>query len=411
MTNYFQSTYLMNKHIFLLLGSGIYLSACSNADLASSLPDNRPNYKQSRMTNPLEIPPDLTQSSIDDTLQVPELQGVEKARLSTYQNERQTQAGEGGLAATLKNIHSDGNTLWIEINASPDTVFADAKQFWISNGLPLKRVDKAVGIMETDWLEAGNDMPGGGLGSLLSGLLNVVQDDGKRDKFRTRIDYDGENSHVYVTHYGATEKQVDDRGRVKKGKTNNDDSAIYKWIASERNPELEVEMLRRLNLYLQNRGRAVAHSNAGANNNADTHADNQAATDRPSETASAAAATSPTSTATMVAFNHLSDGTPVLTINGNFNKAWTLLGVAIDRAGYDITQQNRQDGTYHFNKVTVSKSGLIFKKVSQTTETFTLGLADQGDKQIVVVRSHNNKSPNSANAKSVLQKLSKAINP
>lgn len=375
-----------NNNIFYLVLVGGFLQACSSADLTDALPDNRPNYKQSRVTNSLEIPPDLTQSSLDDSLQVPELKGIDNATLATYQNERQS-GSKAQLAKTLKNIHSDGTSTWIEISAPPDVVFANAKRFWQDNGLPLQRVDEALGIMETDWLEASNDMPAGSaLGSLLSGLLNVVRDDGKRDKFRTRIDYDGTVTKVYLTHYGATEEQLNDLGKVKKSVGNDKDAVTYAWVADDRNPELEIEMLRRLNLYLHSRGKTTANT---------------------SETASTAGQAPANSTA--ISFTHLSDGTPVLVIGGNFERAWTLTGIAIDRAGYDLTKQDRSNGTYHFNKVTTSKSGFIFKTSTQTTEAFTLGLSDQGDKQIVVVRSYNGKRPSSVEAKTVLQRLSKSI--
>lgn len=367
----------MMKENFLGLAVLLTLAACSNADIASSLPDNRPNYKQSRVANPLEVPPDLTQSSIDDALAVPELSGAGSADLSTYQQERDgTSAGQNSLASTLQKIHRSGDAAWIEIAGRPDAVFQNAKSFWTSNGLPLTRVDKNIGIMETDWLEADNNLPSTGISRLISTLIKPLSDDGMRDKFRTRIDYDGKKTYVHLTHYGATEKEVTTGKTVKSPRAK--ESKEFAWVASSRNAELEVEMLRRLNLYLNQRGQRNTNN---------------------SEKDSTSA----------MQFAALRDGTPALVINSDFNQAWVLLGIAIDRAGYEIDSQARRDGIYSFAKITDKKVGFIVKEVERTIDNYTIGLADQGNRQIAVVRTHNRQPVSADQAKSILQKISQEI--
>ncbi|MGY0399307.1 MAG: outer membrane protein assembly factor BamC [Ostreibacterium sp.] len=368
---------MMNKPIFFITTIALLVSACSTS-LESRLPDNRPNYKQSRVVNSLEIPPDLTQLNIDDTLVVPELSAADKTDLSTYQRER-NKASKKGLADSLKNIYRSGDATWIEIAENPDKVFNLTKQFWDSNGLPLTRVDKKIGIMETDWLEANNGTPSTGIFGFLSGLMNTITDNGIRDKFRTRIDYDGKKSYVYLTHYGATEQEVNEVNQVVNSKLgSNSDSNNYAWIASSRNAELEVEMLRRLNLYLNRHGQQ---------NTANKVAKQE----------------------TRMTFTQLSDGTPALIINGDFNQAWGLLGIAIDRAGYEINSQNRHKGSYNFAQITDKKVGLLIKEIERSVDTYTVGLADQGKRQIAVVRSHDQKPVSVAEAQTVLQKIAKEI--
>ena len=48
------------------------LVACST-NLDTLLPDRRPDYRRSTLSQSLEVPPDLTASTIDDTLVIPEL--------------------------------------------------------------------------------------------------------------------------------------------------------------------------------------------------------------------------------------------------------------------------------------------------------------------------------------------------
>lgn len=368
----------MSKPIstLMMLALGLSLVACSNADLASKIPDNRPNYKTSRTTNPLEIPPDLTSSSIDDTLAVPELSGIDKADLSTYQRERSAK-NQMTLEQSLQQIHRSGDATWIEIADKPGRVFNHAKNFWINNGLSLSRVDANIGIMETDWLEARSNLPSTGLTALVKSLVSTLEDSGLRDKFRTRIDYDGKKTYVYLTHYGATEEQVDVTGKKTKSRQGNKNVEHFAWLASARNPELEVEMLRRLNLYLHHRGHKAAKKDSKQASN--------------------------------IAFAELSNGTPALVMDGNFNQAWVMLGIAIDRAGYDILGQNRRNGTYQFAKVTEKEVGLFLKEIERSEESYSLGIADQGKRQIAVLRSHNNAAPTPAEAKAVLQHISKEV--
>lgn len=358
------------------------LAACSNVDLEAQLPDNRPDYKTSTTINPLEIPPDLTQSSMDDTLVVPELSGVDNAQLSDYQKERTgTHQQAGQLTKTLANIHNSGDATWIELaNTRPDNVFKDAKSFWTNNGLPLSRIDSNIGIMETDWLEANNNLPRTGISGMLMGLLNGLRDNGVRDKFRTRIDYDGKNTYVYMTHYGATEEAVDEQGKKIKNNKGQKIDPNYTWIASSRNAELEVEMLRRLNLYLQKSGK-------------------QSATAAPSQR---------TKRGTMQ-FLQLSDGTPALAIDSDFNQAWVMLGIAIDRAGYEISRQDRKNGTYQFAKITDKESGFIFSEVTRSITNYNIGVANNGKQSLAIVRSIDEKAPSVEAAQAILQKISKEI--
>lgn len=370
------------KHLSLSMAIALSLTACTNSSVVDIIPDNRPNYKTSRTTNPLEVPPDLTQSSIDDGLAVAELSATDNASLATYQDERSQQTGTSDrLEASLKNIQRSGDATWIELNAKPGKVFDDIKRFWLDNGLPLSRVDENIGIMETQWLQSKANLPTSGISSLLSRALSGLRDDGVRDKFRTRIDYDGTHSYIYVTHYGASEKRLDNNGKVIRNSSGNqDDSSNYAYFADSRNPELEVEMLRRINLYL--------------------HKNNKQTATVPSTSAQQG----------NIAFAPLSDGTPALLIDTNFNRAWMLLGVAIDRAGFDISEQKRQSGTYTFAKVTERRVGFIIKQTERDIETYQIGLADNGSQQIAVVRSYNSGKPTVEQAQSVLQKISQEIN-
>ncbi len=369
------------KQILISVVVAMTLTACSTSELVNKLPDNRPNYKMSRTTNPLEIPPDLTQSSIDDSLNVAELSATDNASLSAYQNERKTQSHSvDKLKASLQSIQTKGDVSWIVIKGEPGDVFNKAKRFWQDNGLGLSRVDAGIGIMETDWLENKKNVPTSGISAIIGRVISGLTDEGVRDKFRTRVDYDGTNSLVYITHYGATEEQLDDRGKIIRNnqtKSNRADFNTYKWVEGSRNPELEVEMLRRMNLYLHKKGKVSVKPSASANSN--------------------------------MRLSRLADGTPALVINDTFNNAWLVLGIAIDRSGFDLSSQNRQNGIYRFEKITERKVGFILKDVERDIESYQIGLADQGQQQVAVIRSVNGKKPTQAQAQAVLQQIAKGV--
>lgn len=365
------------KKTLAYISVALSLTACTSGKLSDLIPDNRPDYKTSQVTNPLEVPPDLTHSSIDDGRNVAMLTATDKALLSDYRHENSSKSKAEQLKNALKNIHSDGNSSWIALDADPDTTFEKVKEFWIGNGLALKRVDKNIGIMETDWLEKKSSKPKSGISSFLASVINGLTDDGERDKFRTRIDYNGKQTLIYITHYGVSEQEVDANGKIVKSRKYKDASNDFVWVSDKRKPDLEIEMLRRLNVFLQRSGAKVSTAKK---------------------------------TGVSVKMAKLSDNTPILLINGDFNTAWRTLGISLDRAGFEINAQNRQTGLYNVAKVTRKKVGFIIKRTETEIDSYQIGLADRGQQQIVVVRLHEGKKPSTHKAQEVLRSIEKSIN-
>lgn len=363
-----------------------FLFACTNSDIIDALPDNRPDYKQSKSINQLEIPPDLTQSSLDDSLQVPELRGADNISLTMYTDERESinQADYNPFEQGLKNIHRQGDSSWIQLNEKPQVVWKQLLNYWNDRGILLVRRDEAIGIMETDWLERRSNMPSGAVQSLIGKIFSGLYDDGHRDMYRTRIDYDGETTYVYLTHYGASEEAVDAAGDVVRtgGRLNNNADITFAWVADQRDPELEIEMLRRLSLYfskLDGQEKIIAAESKDA------------------------------LTPGKLRVTNLDDGTPALVIQGDFNQAWTILGIAIDRAGYEINQQDRKNGQYNVAKIDIKEIGLIFPEEEKTVTTYDVGLADMSDQQVVVVKSINKEAADPNASLLFLQNISKEI--
>lgn len=391
MTHLFDSSWRVTA---LSVAVTLMLSGCSKS-FDTLLPDRRPDYRQSSVSQPLEVPPDLTASTIDDTLVVPEINPAGSASLSAYAEERggpQTQQ----TAAVLPSqpgitMQQDGNQRWLVISANADQVWPKAREFWTSNGFALKRADPTIGIMETDWVENRADIPQDGLRGLLKQYLDVLYSAPSRDKFRTRLERsaDGQNTDVFLTHYGVEEVAV--------GGTSASATNTYTWQRRPSSPELEAEMLKRLAVYL-------------------------GASERRAEARQAQASATPTGPRTRL-FEE--GGESQLLINEDYSSAWRLVGLALDGSNYAVEEQNRSQGLYvveyrdpeQENQDSKDKgwlSSLAFWR-SDKTEAPPVGaryrvrLAGQGEQTVVVVRDSSDRPDASVGAKQVLDVLQKVI--
>jgi outer membrane protein assembly factor BamC len=217
------------------------LGACNT--VSEVLPDRRTDYKNTVTLEALEVPPDLTSSTIDDSLIVPELGPAGTATFSDYSRERQdgvTRIADLTLLEEPDNarIDKDGDRRWLVVEDSPDALWPQLQRFWDSNGFALVREDAGSGIMETEWAENRADIPDDPLRNILGKGLGFLYSAPTRDRYRTRIErgqFPG-TTDVFITHYGMREVQ---RGQY---------DVI--WEARPRDPELEAEMLNRFMVYL-----------------------------------------------------------------------------------------------------------------------------------------------------------------
>ena len=370
------------------------LTACSTS-FDTLLPDRRPDYRQSKVTQTLEVPPDLTSSTIDDTLVVPEINPAGSASLSAYASERGGSQPQARKAETVLpsqpgiSLEQDGNQRWLVVVAPADQVWPKVREFWTSNGFALKRDDPTIGIMETDWIENRADIPEDGIRKVLKRFLDVAYSAPTRDRFRTRLERaaDGKNTEVYLTHSGVEEVAV---GGASASSTN-----TFVWQRRPANPELEAEMLKRLTVYL------------GAS---EKRADIQQA--------KAAATTGPR--VRLVE----QGGESQLIVNEDYSRAWRLVGLALDGSNYAVEEQNRGQGLYTVEYRDPEKenqkpgdegwlSKLAFWRSKPNAPPqgtrYRVRLSGQGQQTVVVVRDAGDQPDNSAGARQVLEALQKVI--
>ncbi len=127
-------------------------------------------------------------------------------------------------------IESRGSLYWLHFDADADSLWTTLKNFWATEGIALKQVQPQLGFMETEWTKDMETNP----------LLTIVLSDQapvRRERFRLRMERlpDNKGTRVFINHsgYGILFKE----------------EAVYTGYLAP-SPELEIEMLSRLALYI-----------------------------------------------------------------------------------------------------------------------------------------------------------------
>ena len=210
--------------------------------------DRQPSYKSSTSAPPLEIPPDLTSSSIRDTLAIP---GVG----ATYS---QHASGEGGAgtrsgAVVLREVENarierSGDQRWLVISMTAEEAWPRLRDFWIDQGFAVETEEPDVGVMETDWAAVESPLPAGALKKLTNLINEGLHGVAVRDRYRTRIERGAEagTTEIYISHRGAEQMYIGDDALLGQ----QDEVGKMVWQPRPSDPGLEAEMLSRLMIFL-----------------------------------------------------------------------------------------------------------------------------------------------------------------
>lgn len=372
----------------------LLLAGCGGT---TKLLDRRPDYRGNTTANPLEIPPDLTSSTIDDTLLVPELTPEDSANLSDYSRDRsggQISPEETVLREqTGLRIERAGSQRWLVVEQNPTQLWPRLKEFWTSGGFALAKDDPRIGIMETEWLENRADIPDGPIRNVLKRFVDFAYAAPTRDKFRIRLER-GENdtiSDVYLTHYGVEEIVTKLSGNSNRASTTGT------WVSRPADPELQAEMLNRLMVYLGASERR-AQSELAKTGNETTAGPRAQLVDDPS-------------------------GQKGLLIEQDYDRSWRLVGLALDGGRFLVEDQNRAEGLYLVEyrenpDAGGSSDGLLSRLVfwrkkqaggSPPDARYRVRLAGRGPQTLVVVHDDKGQPANSATAQLILDKVRETV--
>lgn len=284
----------------------LLLSGCGTL----GAPDG-PRYEASRQVESLELPPDLIAPGMERAFRIPDVPGE---RISARELERDPRrAAEQRVIDTTivlpdspeVQLRRDGQLRWLHVEATPEALWPQLRQFWRDQNLTLARDEPAVGIMETEWAENLAGIPVGATRGLLARALGTVYDAGTRDQYRLRVDRVNGATEIFISHRGAVE-----RGDA--------DGQATRWFIADPDPELEAAMLNRLLVFLS--------------------------TGEPPERIAYAEEADFERTGRIDLVER--DGQLVLTLRGEPDALWRRLGLALDRTGLMVDEQDRRSGTF-----------------------------------------------------------------
>jgi len=231
----------------------LFISGCFTPQQKEVIKDNRVelgdikiNYYSDKSVNSLEIPPDLTQLSYENSFRLSEFVNDVDANTVNLSNNPIENEKSKDLLVIPSNIEvkKSGNRRWLVVEKSPDVIWDLSKQFLKEQGFVIKKINKSIGTMETDFLENKPDIPERSLGMIRSFFASTVENVSYTlpsiDKYKIRIEPLGEKkSEVYLS--------LSSMAEVITGSGSNETTL---WQEKDKDLALETEMLYLLMTYL-----------------------------------------------------------------------------------------------------------------------------------------------------------------
>jgi len=361
----------------LALAATLLLSACSLYDKMAP-GAKKVDYKKSRPTDALEIPPDMSSNTINDAPDSIDLAGT------TYTEFGADLPAGGGRAVLPEQanmrVERDGDQQWLVVYGQPDQVWPQVKEFWLQEGFLIRKEDPRVGILETGWLENRADIPQGPIRNVIGKVIDSAYTAATRDQYRTRLEHsiDEDYTEIYVTHRGVEE--------VVSGDAIDPNTS---WQARPTDPELEAEMLKRMMVFLGVEEQKAAVMVAQQ-------------VEKP------------------VRAHLVSDSSgDMLVIDEDFSRAWRRTGVALDRVGFAVDDRIRSDGVYYvqYNDPLANQNkegfltriGLFSSDKDADGSKYEIVLQANGPSTNVIVNDVNGDRDTSSTAKRILTLLEEQL--
>ena len=334
--------------VFLVVTLFVNLIACSSG------PTWKGKYSSEKkeVVSKLEVPPDLSQPDVTNNLDFPNIAAGDSTYSAysntEYKSDKVTSANPKGV-----KVIRDGANQWLEINTSADKLWPELKVFFTEVGFEIKREDKALGVMETNWLENRVALPT----NFFSKILNRISSTGLRDKYKARLEKTGNPNvtRVFLTHQGLKEYASD---------TNQGNSFKLWWETRPSDPELEAEMYQRF-LIFRDIGKADALKLVSKIKTKDRTSIIE------------------------------KDGADVLQVGEKFARTWRRVGIALDRIGLLVEDRNRSAGLYYLRitddfrgKVKEEDgwlSSLFSSKKVKLKERYLLSVSEESNKTIISI--------------------------
>ncbi len=284
----------------MLLFVLVNVSACSVVDNFMDTKRSNLDYKNNKTVKSLDFPPDLTAPEFDMAFVLPANGVVSASAMSNGSqsggvNQYRRQINISPQSSTSIRVGAAGQSRWLDVNSSAESLWSKIRDFWRSVGIPIKSDEPRIGIMETEWVNS----------KYRGKILGESYDASLRDRFRIRL----EKKTATTTRILLTHKRVK---KVMRGSRSG-------WELRPVNHVIEAEMLNRLKVFLQ-QGVVGAERSSVSNRNA-------------------------TQTSSLVNIATYKDF-PVMQIHDNYKRSWVLVGIMLDRMGLVTEKRNQAAGVY-----------------------------------------------------------------
>ena len=252
--------------------------------------DRREEYRDAVVTQPLKLPQGTDTQALRELYDVP---GAGQP-LTFDSDEFKVPRPDMHVTAAPKDIRAfkSGNESWIVLDGEPGQVWGRVRRFWEVNDIALETEKPYQGLMETEWLKRDNN-----------GYLT-------RDKFWVRVEHGLQKgvSEVHVMHIGYDFEKPEIP------------SEQLDWDKAKDTDDLTLAMIQELSSFLVQTETDAAPASLLA----------QKFEGRPKSSLSTDEA-----------------GEWVIDMRLNYGRAWNAVGKAIDAAGFELEDRDRNSGHYH----------------------------------------------------------------
>lgn len=326
----------MMKIAFLNFFLALMITGCADSVIDSSEnlkreidPGNVPmNYYADKTVKSLVVPPDLTKPSVQNSFRVSEFVSDINENIIDFSGSEKTKDEVTKILEKNSEIsvQRSGQRRWLLVNKDSDLLWETTKDFFKQQGFNIKKSDKKIGIIETDFLENFPEIPEQSLGffrSFLSKSLTARYTLPIIDKYRVRIEPVNENqTEIHLSLFSMQEKLA---------QSGNVESTL--WEAYDKDVALETEMLYRLMVFISGDQVGSREKILAAKEDRKIKAE------------------------VLDNFN----GYAKLRINASILDAWDNISWALDQLNIDIEDKDIKEKSFYINTVRTSDIGFMSK--------------------------------------------------
>ena len=230
------------------------LNGCFSEDQKQAIKENRVelgdikiNYYSDKSVTSLEVPPDLTKPRYENSFRLSEYVNDINTNLVNLTNKEKLEEQKQTVLSVPSDIQvkKSGTRRWLVVDKSPDLIWDLSRQFLKEQGFVIKKSNKKIGVMETDYLENKPDIPAKSMGWIRSMLQSTIDNVSYTlpsvDSYKVRIEpiESGQKSEVHLS-ISSMAEVITGAGK--------DETTL--WQSKERDIALENEMLYQLMIYL-----------------------------------------------------------------------------------------------------------------------------------------------------------------